>query len=132
MDSCPTNNKTIQERSLKKNCQKHGFCQEDPLVYHCVRYENSLAEVCAPKGLITGKCIITQIMVDICPIACITVFHIKWQRNYEKSQRTSSHCYCNRRPAYLSKEQEMLEKHKYLQVQHSKGLHICNEAIICS
>lgn len=35
-------------------CDTYSPCKEDPLVYHCVRYEDRLVEVCAPSGLITG------------------------------------------------------------------------------
>jgi len=56
VDSCPRNNVTIRERSETKNCQQYEPCKGDPLVYHCVRHENNLVEVCAPKEIITGHC----------------------------------------------------------------------------
>ena len=55
VDSCPRNNVTIMERSKRKNCAKYEPCKGQPLVYHCVRHENNLVEVCAPVETITGK-----------------------------------------------------------------------------
>lgn len=52
---CPKNTKALQERAARKNCQIYPSCQNEPLVYHCVRYTDSLVEVCAPRGLITGR-----------------------------------------------------------------------------
>ncbi|XP_078316088.1 uncharacterized protein LOC144620147 isoform X2 [Crassostrea virginica] len=53
---CPKNTKALQERAARKNCQIYPSCQNEPLVFHCVRYTDSLVEVCAPRGLITGGC----------------------------------------------------------------------------
>lgn len=52
---CPKNTKVLQERIERKNCKIYPRCQNEPLVYHCVRYTDSFVEVCAPRGLITGK-----------------------------------------------------------------------------
>ncbi|XP_078334640.1 uncharacterized protein LOC144625901 isoform X2 [Crassostrea virginica] len=40
----------------KKQCYRFPTCQNEPLVYHCVRFSSKLVEVCAPRGLITGGC----------------------------------------------------------------------------
>lgn len=56
VENCPRNETDIERRSRGKKCGTYSQCQEDPLVYHCVRYEDRLVEVCAPKGLITGNC----------------------------------------------------------------------------
>ena len=63
VDSCPKNNVTIRERSERKNCEKFKPCQGHPLLYHCVRHENNLVEVCAPEETITGKHRAIQIIV---------------------------------------------------------------------
>lgn len=55
MENCPRNETDIEGRSREKMCDTYSPCNEDPLVYHCVRYEDKLVEVCAPRGLITGE-----------------------------------------------------------------------------
>lgn len=55
VENCPRNETDIEGRSRKKKCGTYSQCKEEPLVYHCVRYEDGLVEVCAPRGLITGE-----------------------------------------------------------------------------
>lgn len=55
VDSCPNDNKTHQERSLKKMCHILPRCKRETLVYHCVKYKKNWIEVCAPQGTITGN-----------------------------------------------------------------------------
>lgn len=55
VERCPRNATDIERRSRGKKCDINSPCQEDPSVYHCVRYEDRLVEVCAPRGLITGE-----------------------------------------------------------------------------
>lgn len=54
--TCPTNSILLHERSLKKICESLKPCLGEPLVYHCVRFKDVLAEVCAPRTMITGHC----------------------------------------------------------------------------
>lgn len=56
VENCPRNETDIEGRSRKKKCGTYSQCQKEPLVYHCVKYEDILVEVCAPRGLITGNC----------------------------------------------------------------------------
>lgn len=56
VENCPKNETDKEGRSREKMCDTYSPCKEDPLVYHCVRYEDRLVEVCAPSGLITGNC----------------------------------------------------------------------------
>lgn len=56
VENCPRNETDIEGRSREKKCDTYSPCKEDPLVYHCVRYEDRLVEVCAPRRLITGNC----------------------------------------------------------------------------
>lgn len=63
---CPENATAIKERSDKKRCDVNPYCQGKQLVYHCTRYDDGLAEVCAPKKKITGKCLtMTWILKDV-------------------------------------------------------------------
>lgn len=57
VSQCPKNDSLFQERSRRKNCKTLPQCIGEPLVYHCVRFREELVEVCAPRGLITGKLI---------------------------------------------------------------------------
>lgn len=43
-----------QERSQSMSCESYPLCLGEPLVYHCVRLEEELVEVCAPRNQITG------------------------------------------------------------------------------
>lgn len=67
-DVCKETNKTIeplqnfpvsytilQERMQQKKCDNLPKCNGEDLVYHCVRYNHDLVEVCAPRRLITGS-----------------------------------------------------------------------------
>lgn len=67
-DVCKETNKTIeplqsfpvtytifQERMQQKKCENLPKCNGEVLVYHCVRYNDDLVEVCAPRRLITGS-----------------------------------------------------------------------------
>lgn len=56
VNTCPTDNVTLHERSQEKICKSVKPCLGEPLVYHCVRYKDGFVEVCAPISLITGHC----------------------------------------------------------------------------
>lgn len=45
----------MKERSEKKRCHVFKHCHGKKLVYHCTRYDNGLADVCAPEEEIIGK-----------------------------------------------------------------------------
>lgn len=51
---CPVDIATFNKRSNEKNCE--GKCMGQELVYHCVMFNNSFVEVCAPRTYITGQC----------------------------------------------------------------------------
>lgn len=51
---CPESEKDYQERSEKISCESYLPCLGEPLVYHCVRLEVELVEVCAPRNQIIG------------------------------------------------------------------------------
>lgn len=53
---CPDTEQLRLKQSLKKKCDIFPACNGEPLVYHCVRNKERLAEVCAPRHVITGKC----------------------------------------------------------------------------
>lgn len=53
---CPDTESIKLEQSKKKQCETYPTCNGEPLVYHCVRFKDRLAEVCAPRHIITGKC----------------------------------------------------------------------------
>lgn len=55
VDDCPRNNNTLQIRLKSKRCSDFPLCKSEPLVYHCVPYEGSVVEVCAPEGHIIGN-----------------------------------------------------------------------------
>lgn len=58
--TCPNDSVSQHERSQKKICKNLEPCLGEPLVYHCVRFKDAFAEVCAPRTMITGaKCIET-------------------------------------------------------------------------
>lgn len=52
--TCPENDAIILERVSRKKCDSLPHCQKEPLVYHCVRFEGKLVEVCSPKRQIPG------------------------------------------------------------------------------
>lgn len=54
--TCPENNDILLKRLGRKKCDIFPQCQKEPLVYHCVRFEGELVEVCAPRCLIAGTC----------------------------------------------------------------------------
>ena len=55
VEGCPRNNNTFEMRLQSKRCTDFPLCTNERLVYHCVRYEDNLVEVCAPEGDITGN-----------------------------------------------------------------------------
>lgn len=55
VDGCPRTKNTLQMRLQSKSCIDFPLCKSEPLVYHCVRYEDGLVEVCAPEGDIIGN-----------------------------------------------------------------------------
>lgn len=56
VEKCPITELQIDKLSQKKKCHSYPPCNGEPLVYHCVRFKDKLAEVCAPRHIITGKC----------------------------------------------------------------------------
>lgn len=54
--TCPKNRFDLHRRAQSKNCASFQPCRNESLVYHCVRFEDSMIEVCVPKGTITGNC----------------------------------------------------------------------------
>lgn len=68
MSQCPKNDSLFQERSRRKNCKTLPQCTGEPLVYHCVRFREELVEVCAPRGLITGKHHQTNLILSLFPL----------------------------------------------------------------
>lgn len=53
--TCPNDSVSQHERSQKKICKNLEPCLGEPLVYHCVRFKDEFAEVCAPRTMITVK-----------------------------------------------------------------------------
>lgn len=51
---CPDTEQLRLKQSLRKKCDIFPACNGEPLVYHCVRNRERLAEVCAPRHVITG------------------------------------------------------------------------------
>lgn len=49
--TCPENNDILLERSSRKKCESFPQCQKEPLVYHCVRFEEELVEVTTARYL---------------------------------------------------------------------------------
>lgn len=58
VDTCPKNLYDLLRRSQRKKCDSFQPCRNESLVYHCVRFEDSIIEVCAPKGTITGMVVL--------------------------------------------------------------------------
>nr|XP_022286769.1 uncharacterized protein LOC111099673 isoform X2 [Crassostrea virginica] len=54
VEYCPRNSTSLQNRLISKKCSDFSSCNNERLVYHCVRSEDSLVEVCAPEGHIIG------------------------------------------------------------------------------
>lgn len=52
---CPEQRGVITQRSQMKNCSKYPMCHEEQLIYHCIRYNESFVEACAPINRIVGK-----------------------------------------------------------------------------
>lgn len=60
VDTCPKNLCDFRRRSQRKNCDSLQSCRNESLVYHCVRFEDSIIEVCAPEGTIRDvECLAT-------------------------------------------------------------------------
>lgn len=74
MSQCPENDSLFQERSRRKNCKTLPQCTGEPLVYHCVRFREELVEVCAPRGLITGKHHQTNLILSLFPFCFDTYY----------------------------------------------------------
>lgn len=74
MSQCPKNDSLFQERSRRKNCKTLPQCTGEPLVYHCVRFREELVEVCAPRGLITGKHHQTNLILSLFPFCFDTYY----------------------------------------------------------
>lgn len=58
VDTCPKNLCDFRRRSQRKNCDSLQSCRNESLVYHCVRFEDSIIEVCAPEGTIRGMIVL--------------------------------------------------------------------------
>nr|XP_022289759.1 uncharacterized protein LOC111101525 [Crassostrea virginica] len=56
VNKCPENSEVAQKRSERKGCAKYEKCNNKPLVYHCIKYDKTLVEVCAPIEIILGSC----------------------------------------------------------------------------
>lgn len=56
VNSCPENYPTFLDRNKTMDCSSYPQCKGQGLFYHCVKFENGLAEVCAPRSVITGEC----------------------------------------------------------------------------
>lgn len=50
----PKNLTIFEERTREKKCDSFPRCNEEPLVYHCVRSKDGIVEVCAPRRVIKG------------------------------------------------------------------------------
>ena len=55
VSSCPENENDVRERVQRNMCQTFRPCRNSTLVYHCIRHDGDLVEVCAPKSLIIGN-----------------------------------------------------------------------------
>lgn len=55
LQNFPVSYTILQERMQQKKCDNLPKCNGEVLVYHCVRYNHDLVEVCAPRRLITGS-----------------------------------------------------------------------------
>nr|XP_034331408.1 uncharacterized protein LOC117690809 isoform X2 [Crassostrea gigas] len=51
----PKNLTIFEERTREKKCDSFPRCNEEPLVYHCVRSKDGIVEVCAPRRVIKGN-----------------------------------------------------------------------------
>lgn len=56
VDACPENKIVFEKRSKEKMCETKPKCHGEILMYHCVKSEESLVEVCAPSSTIIGSC----------------------------------------------------------------------------
>lgn len=56
VNSCPENTITFKKRSNEKQCETKPNCLGKTLVYHCVKCNENLVEVCAPSSPIVGEC----------------------------------------------------------------------------
>lgn len=54
VNNCPKSNVALQDRSQNLKCDVYPECQGEPLVYHCVKFDGYLVEVCSPKSPIVG------------------------------------------------------------------------------
>lgn len=54
--ACPENYLNFQDRNKTMYCDSYPQCNGHELFYHCVKFEDGLAEVCAPRSVITGRC----------------------------------------------------------------------------
>lgn len=82
VNQCPDTEILFQERSRRNNCESYPRCTGEPLVYHCVRFREELVEVCAPRGLITGKC-----YLKLCVFFNLFFFNLEYTVNYQHMQK---------------------------------------------
>lgn len=54
---CPQSDTIWRQQMQIKNCSSHPTCKGEPLVYHCVKWNDTFIEVCAPSAEITGNTI---------------------------------------------------------------------------
>lgn len=76
---CPENYLNFQNRSKTMNCDSYPQCSGQGLFYHCVKFEDGLAEVCAPRSVITGT-VYVQVYLDL--LKEIIKFSQKYKRLY--------------------------------------------------
>lgn len=56
VNACPDDYLTFLDRNKRMNCSRFPHCNGHGLFYHCVKFEDKPAEVCAPRSVITGEC----------------------------------------------------------------------------
>lgn len=56
VNTCPEDYLTFLDKNKRMNCSSFPQCKGQGLFYHCVKFEDGLAEVCAPRSVITGEC----------------------------------------------------------------------------
>lgn len=54
VNTCPEDYLTFLDKNKRMNCSSFPQCKGQGLFYHCVKFEDGLAEVCAPRSVITG------------------------------------------------------------------------------
>lgn len=65
--ACPENYLNFQDRNKTMYCDSYPQCNGHELFYHCVKFEDGLAEVCAPRSVITGTNYV-QVYLYVCSL----------------------------------------------------------------